>query len=197
MFSNIVGGEYSVSPLSFDAVCDNNSKHRYYASGRTELYIIIDSIKKSCDRLPTVCVPDYICKSVVDCLIDSKVDESLMPSADIWSRIETADAVLVVNYFGLLDIDSLLSRIRKQNNRIRIIVDDVMNYFGAAQYTEYDYSFTSFRKWYPVPDGAGIRCVRVGEIPDRYLAENLFYKYKLAGNLLKYYRESIGDDICL
>ena len=204
MLSNIVGGEYSVSPLTIDDVCDKNSYHRYYASGRTALYIIIDFIKKSCDRLPTVCVPDYVCKSVVDCLIDTKVnmsfykvDESLMPSADIWSGIETADAVLVVNYFGLLDVDSLLSRIRKKNKRIRIIVDDVMNYFCAAQYTEYDYSFTSFRKWFPVPDGAEIRCVRAGEIPDRYLAENSFYKYKLAGNLLKNYRESIGDDICL
>ncbi|MCX4272275.1 MAG: hypothetical protein OSJ71_08435 [Acetatifactor sp.] len=153
---------------------------------------------------PLICVSDYVCKSVVDCLIKVraeisfyKIDESLLPSAEIWELIDQSDAVLVVNYFGLVDIDSLTVGIRKKNKKVRIIVDDVMNFYGAAQYKEYDYSFTNFRKWFPVPDGAEIRCSHKEASIVRLEAETPFYRYKMAGNILKNYRDFIGDDICL
>lgn len=205
MEKRIIGGEYMISS-SISTIAIKEVNHYYYASGRTALAVIIDSIRKSLGGAehPRICIPDYVCGSVVDCLVKAcvelsfyRIDKSLLPSQDFWELINQSDAVLLINYFGYIDINSLTYRIRNNNRNIRIIVDDVMNYYGFAQYEEYDYSFTSFRKWFPVPDGAEIKCtLNDAEIP-RIGENNMFYRYKLAGNILKNYRDYIGDDICL
>ena len=80
----------------------------------------------------------------------------------------------------------------------------MQNYAGLYDELGQDYTFTSYRKWFPVPDGA---CViwRNGETyqtlspqseEDRTI-QPLFSKYKFAGNVLKNYRDIVGDEICL
>lgn len=202
---SIIGGEYK---LSQDLLKISNDKpsQRYHASGRAALFKIMDAVRKSVGvEMPVICVPDYICKSVVETLVDSNsklifyhVNETLLPSDDFFRLIQEADAVLIVNYFGLMEINNLITNIREKNCNIRIIVDDVMNYYGFGNYEGYDYAFTSFRKWFAVPDGAEIKSnILEGETILPTLTENNFYKYKMAGNILKNYRELVGDDICL
>ena len=112
-------------------------------------------------------------------------------------------AIILINYFGLLDLDETIEAIRKQVPKAIIILDDVQNYYGLGTETDYDYAFTSLRKWFPMPDG-GILKVKnkakskqLSEIYDSMKDSNLFVSYKLSGNLLKNFREVINDEVCL
>lgn len=64
-----------------------------------------------------------------------------------------------------------------------IIQDNVQAPFVMFHSSTADFSFTSFRKAFPAPDGAWAT-TRHGELPTA-IGESLFSKYKIAGVLLK------------
>lgn len=131
-----------------------------------------------------------------------------MPDTDtILSAADKSNAILLVNYFGMISTDAMnttINAIRSANHNITVIMDDVQNYYGLYDEKNCDFAFTSLRKWFPVPDGAPVIRNNAGaqeslypeaEAADRQIP--LFSQYKFAGNILKNYREVIGDDICL
>ena len=201
----VIGGEFSVSLDGKSYTLNKKARGYYYASGRTSLSVILEAVKESrgAEKI-TICAPDYVCGSVINTIKDSgtkilffRVGVDMLPSDDLYEIVPVSDALLLVNYFGLVDLDPIIAKIKKLNDSIVIIIDDVMNYYGFGEYTGYDYSFNSFRKWFPVPDGAEIKCKHQESIRKTFDVENTFYKYKLAGNILKNYQELVGIDLCL
>lgn len=121
-------------------------------------------------------------------------------SSDLLAKLQQtqAAAVLLINYFGLLNLAETVTEIR-HHAQTPVILDDVQHLFGFAEEPDFDYCFTSLRKWLPVPDGG---LVKLGASHKDALlpvyAEALpFAPYKLAGNLLKSFSQVIPDKLCL
>ncbi len=160
------------------------------------------------DMKNKVLMPDYLCYSIVETVRAVgiayeyyHVDIGMQPVfGDILSQYKNtkADAILLINYFGLIDNAETISEIRKTMPDIKIIVDCVQDYYGYLSIDDFDYAFTGLRKWFAVPDGASIK--KRGSAlksSQEYNEDNGFSSYKLAGNLLKNYKDSISDEVFL
>lgn len=107
-------------------------------------------------------------------------------------------AILLISYFGLVDLNNMIERLRAVYPDMIIIVDDVQNFYGFGKCCDFDYCFSSYRKWFAVPDGADIICrVKANDIEGFETSSGGYVFYKAAGNLLKNHRELIGDGIAL
>lgn len=208
----VIGGEYAI-PLELimevekECTIDRKSNRYYCSSGRTALYIILENMLRSSENTQSVLIPDYICPSIIKAVNDSgsqyyfyHIGEDFLPNLEnINMYLSSMDAILLVNYFGILNLESIITAIRQKSQSIKIIVDDVQNYYGFGKEVDFDFSFTSYRKWFPVSDGAEI-CVK-----DRIWSfdsfdfeyENSFAQYKYAGNILKNFKWIIDDSIFL
>lgn len=200
----IIGGEFQISPNVLQ--CDiRNVFNPTYSLGRTCLYGIFDALRR---KNGGVLVPDYVCNSVTEVPIrlglsikHYHINETFTPDYEsirnaIHENKEIV-AILLVAYFGLVDLDTVITRIRAEFPDIFIIIDDVQNYYGFGEHFDYDYCFTSYRKWFAVPDGADI--LRKGTMPgtELYPHEGDYVRYKAAGNLLKNHNELVNDSISL
>ncbi len=151
--------------------------------------------------------PDYVCASVVRTISDCgcrvcfyHIDDELYQYEKLFSTddLKSAKAIILVNYFGMLDLSATIKKVREKAKQIAIIVDDVQNFYGFGLESDYDFAFTSYRKWFPVPDGAKAICNKPPLYLERFdREENLFSGLKVAGNILKNYRPAIKDDLCL
>lgn len=180
---------------------------RQYSSGRTALYAILKAIKKQ--NTGGVLLPDYICSTVTQAVIDAEVvygfyhiDRSMEVDWDSLSRLideSYYSSVLLTNYFGMINLSEVIKVIRKTHPEIEIIVDDVQNLYGCGRLPDFDFAFTSLRKWLPVPDGAFIitKSIKKDNLLDDITGKNIFAEYKFAGNLLKSYGEFVSDQLCL
>ena len=231
--SKIIGGEFAIAPDALNSALDarglldhdsafrtavspfledpNDNSELFFSSGRAALYAALRAEKNSLQ----VVLPDYLCSSVIDAVNDAglpicfyHIQDNLYPDMDSLMVYASKDArvksaIILINYFGLLDLDETIEAIRKEVPESIIILDDVQNYYGLGTETDYDYAFTSLRKWFPMPDG-GILKVKnkakskqLSEIYDSMKDSNLFVSYKLSGNLLKNFREVINDEVYL
>lgn len=150
-----------------------------------------------------VILPDYLCSSITHVLIDKKINysfykinENLLPDEEVLlEELKEPKIVLLINYFGLVSVTSIAEKIKILSPNSIVIVDDVQNYYGEEYKDFADYRFTSYRKWFPVPDGATVYS-RCGDV-EPSSNKNTFAQYKFAGNLLKSYDDWVEDDLCL
>lgn len=149
-------------------------------------------------------LPDYLCSSITQVCIDEKIsyqfyhikDDLLPDEEQLIPKLDDNSVVLLISYFGMIDVENVADRIKKQNPNVVIILDDVQNYY--SQYSEstfWDYRFNSYRKWFEIPDGAEVFC-RSGTI-DFPKAKNTFAQYKFSGNVLKNFSDWVEDNVCL
>ena len=104
-------------------------------------------------------------------------------------------AIILVNYFGLIELNEDIRYIRNIAPHLIIIEDDVQAFYDLDNMNA-DYAFTSLRKWFPCPDGGVVR--KTGGAVDKITeGKSLWSQYKLAGNLLKSYAQYIHDSISL
>ena len=172
-----------------------------YSLGRSALHAIIKSLKQG--GKPRVGVPDYICASVIT-IVDSvaqsvfyHIEGNLLPdNRGLQFLVAECDAVILVNYFGLLDLSEAVKVVRNVDNHCVIIIDDVQNYYGFGKEPDFDFVFNSHRKWFAVPDGADV-ISRMGTLLEQYEKENRFAVYKVSGNVLKNLDGVIDDNVCL
>lgn len=208
--SKVIGGEFEI-PLDLYEAANHEgialSGGTYYTSGRTCLYAILKALQPYQKELGGILLPDYICASVANSVKDAGYDFSfyrvgldLQPDREsLCIGLRKEKIVLLVNYFGMIDLTGIVSVIRKQTEDTVVIIDNVQDYYGLGKPDDFDYAFTSFRKWFPVPDGAevvvkgGRRQARLPDLDEK----NEFAQYKLAGNLLKNFRGEIDDWLCL
>lgn len=196
MNNKTIGGEFEVSP---DLLKKTDSQINYFnadylfSSGRTALYYIL--LNETSEKVYT---PDYMCPCVNETiktagkqLIKYHVNDKFEPAV---SKTNEYVIFLLVNYFGLCAIDESIILIRKNMPNAVIVLDDVQALWDLKQKHEVDYTFSSYRKWLPVPDGAPVVTKRQIICDD--LSKNTFSKHKIIGSLLKYYRyfDEIDDN---
>ena len=109
-----------------------------------------------------VLLPEYICKSVIDCFADDfeidyyKLNDKLeIDEEDLGGRLDnTVQIVYIMHYFGWLQRKEVLESILKRKQDYHyIIVEDVTHCFFTCRGSIGDYQICSLRKWVPIPDG--------------------------------------------
>lgn len=203
--SNVIGGEFKIPLIGIETkLLDNGS---FFASGRGAFAAILRKIivnKNVIHKWGGVMLPDYLCSSITQVCIDEKIPyqfyhikEDLLPDEEqLMPKLDDNSVVLLISYFGMIDVENVADRIKKQNPNVVIVLDDVQNYY--SQYSEsafWDFRFNSYRKWFAVPDGAEVFC-KIKNI-DISLNSNSFAQYKFAGNILKNFSKWVDDKICL
>ncbi|MEO8331740.1 MAG: hypothetical protein ABI479_04855 [Gallionella sp.] len=103
-------------------------------------------------EIQTLYVPEYICESVVDAIHSVGAKIKFYDLQDIFNPVlpkslAANEAVLLVNYYGLVDIDNLLKKVNG-----RVIVDNSQSFFASPP-SGVD-TFYSPRKFFGVPDGS-------------------------------------------
>ena len=203
-YNRIIGGEYLINPNVLDCGTKHCSTPKL-SLGRTCFYSILEAIKK---EIGGILVPDYLCSSIAEVPVRIRmgikhyhISPEFLPDMDEIGRlIESSNeklAILLISYFGLIDLNEIVLNIRARFPGVIIIIDDVQNYYGFGKYDDYDYCFSSYRKWFAVPDGADI--LRKKNMPEtrEYIEQGKYVAYKTSGNILKNYKNIIGDEIAI
>jgi hypothetical protein len=160
-----IGSEFWEEELNNNLEKDffNNDQEdkRYLLSGRTAIDLIIDDIKSE-QQIRSIYFPSYFCNSMIQPFINQgikvefyKVYVNTQGAIDVEIRDNHCDAMLIINYFGIIeDYHRKLIEFAKSNNKL-IIEDATHSIFSDYNYPRvYDYKFASLRKWLPIPDGA-------------------------------------------
>ncbi|XME02214.1 hypothetical protein QYZ88_016295 [Lachnospiraceae bacterium C1.1] len=200
----IIGGEFCIYADAMKKSIRNNLLPQF-SLGRTCLYAILDAVKS---KVGGVLLPDYMCSSVVEVPLRLGIPikhyhintNSLLPDiSGIKGELKKGEtiAIVLITYFGMIDLDSTIIEINSNFPNTIIIVDDVQNYYGFGNHIDYDYCFTSYRKWFSVPDGADIMQNNKKNMMEVYSQKNEYAIYKASGNLLKNHVDMIGDKISL
>lgn len=198
----MIGGEFQI------AVTDIlNAQNRHsetldiytYSSGRAALYQILKSLRRE-KNVTHVLLPDYLCSSVLVPVKELNLDYTFYPinekleleSASFQSLYKKETAVLLINYFGFLDLSSQIKAIRELDDKAIIIEDDVQAYYEFIKPLDgVDFKFTSLRKTFAVPDGGLVKTRHHLPIVS---TPNTFGQYKAAAALLKSMREGNFND---
>lgn len=198
----MIGGEF---PIAVTDVLKASFKHfespdvYTYSSGRAALYQILKFLKlqKGINR---ILLPDYLCSSIlvpVNALALEyafyPIDEDLELKLSDFGKLYRKDTVvLVINYFGLKELDSQIMAIRGIDEGAIIIEDDVQAYYEFKKpLVDVDFKFTSLRKTFAVPDGG---LVKTKYILPKAKEPCLFGEYKAAAALIKSMREGNFND---
>lgn len=201
--NHIIGGEFDIDIRSLRYTRGSNdllSDVYKFSSGRSALYYILQDVQHRYS-ITTLYLPDYLCSSIVFAaeksqmgIIFYSVDGNLEIDPDKFPMKDNeASAVLLINYFGLKNLQSQVNLVRSISEKAIIIEDDVQAFYEFQKSDiQADYKFTSLRKMFPCPDG-GLVMTR-NELP--FVTEiNKFHQYKLAGGILKSMNEfSLYDD---
>lgn len=205
MGEQVIGGEFRIFPDAIEESVKSCIVPQY-SLGRTCLYAILDAIKP---KVGGVLLPDYMCVSVAKVpqrlgipMNHYHVCPDFYPDLDdictVAGEATKRLAILLISFFGLIDLNNMIESIRAEYPDMIIIVDDVQNYYGFGNHSDFDYCFTSYRKWFAVPDGADVICKEKAVKPYRFeISSSGYVFYKAAGNLLKNHRELIGDRVAL
>ena len=190
MRSRVIGGEYELTSVPEKGVLTGELYK--YASGRAALYQILMSIKLATFK---VWLPDWLCESLIDAVRktgiafgfynlgnDLRMDVEQFVEEN--KPINENDAIILVNYFGLVDVEQTIQQLRDNKVFSVIIEDDVQALFSFCDDKPQaaDYRFTSLRKSIAAPDGGLVWTKRTMPVVSK---ENTFAPMKLKGALIK------------
>lgn len=206
MNTTTIGGEFDINLHCFSGSYDTNFLNNgyLYSSGRAALYHILLCMKANMKHIRFLMLPDYLCSSIIE--IALKADfELIFYSLSASLKIDQAKfssayrkdcAILLINYFGLVSLTDQIKFLREIDENICIIEDNVQSFFSMLEKTESNFSFTSFRKTLPLPDGGWVKSDYEMFLPT---SENTFVQYKVAGGILKGFRDfnCIDDSLYL
>ena len=193
----MIGGEFEIDLSTRRDTFSPAPDTYYYASGRAALYQILKSIRGSVNK---VWFPDWLCHTMIEATQKAGVDyEFYELNSSFMATTEALDAkgyrngeiVVLINYFGLQDIQSPAKQIKEAYPQAIIIEDDVQAYYCFAEETNpfADYRFTSLRKTFAVPDGGLVYTKRPMPIAKQ---PNTFAKYKVEAGVMKAHRGEKG-----
>ena len=201
----IIGGEHKIDPNALQCRINRTVSPRF-SLGRTCLHAILASLQS---EISCLLLPDYLCYSVVEVPLKMKmpiahyhISTDFMPDyEDVRKKINEnigKMGIVLISYFGIVDLNDSIHSIREEFPDVILIVDDVQNYFGFGKHYDYDYCFTSYRKWFALPDGADILQKNNNmKLEYCYQSNPEYAVYKTAGNLLKNNTEMLGDSFSL
>lgn len=207
IIGGIMGGEFEID---FNAIQglhgklpNEFSRGQFYSSGRAALYHILDFSKQLGKN--KILLPDFVCESIVEIVNFIEIPfefysvntDLSVNAASVKKNYKPGCQVLIINYFGGVDIQSEINKIKYIDSRASIIIDNAQALFSMFDSYDVDFMFTSFRKQLPVPDGALVISKYDGL--NECNTENSFAQFKLAGGLLKNFRKynSVTDFLYL
>lgn len=197
----MIGGEFEIGPALLTPTRRLFDPRTAFASGRAALHAIVaDAVRRH--DVGLVLLPDYLCRSMVVAVEDAgcaydyyPVSDDLRPDVDVLSARLSAEgrrtAVVLVDYFGLVDPLEDASVLGRLSPRPVIVLDQSQSALAFSLPDGADYSFTTYRKSLPTPDGAPVLTRRGGLTPPTDL-EAPFVEGKLAGNEIKARAEAEG-----
>lgn len=190
MRSRVIGGEYELTSIPDAATV--TGKYYKYASGRAALYQILMSIKPTTFK---VWLPGWLCESMIDAVRKTAINYDFYRLGndlrmDVEAFVEENkpisenDAIVLVNYFGLVDVEQTIQQLRDKKVFSVIIEDDVQALFSFMDDKAHtaDYRFTSLRKSIAAPDGGLVWTKHPMQGANK---ENTFASVKLKGALIK------------
>lgn len=190
MRSRVIGGEFELASVPEKAML--TGKYYKYASGRAALYQILMSIKLTTFK---VWLPDWLCESMIDAVRKTGIAYSFYHLGknlrmDVGQFVEENkpisenDVIVLVNYFGLVDVEQTIQQLRDKKVYSVIIEDDVQALFSFMDDKPHaaDYRFTSLRKSIAAPDGGLVWTKHPMPLVSK---ENTFAPVKLRGALIK------------
>lgn len=198
----MIGGEYEIrwSDLYAQSKRWTLGQDEYaYASGRAALFQILRYCHQSLG-IRTIWIPEYVCDSVVDAAHQSaleiktyQITDTQQMDTNALGKLDAKNtAILIVNYFGMSDVESEKQYICANYPEAIIIEDDVQAYYAYQKPLGVEhFKFTSLRKWFAVPDGGLVKTKYSMPIAAN---ENTFAATKLAGAALKRIREYLNRD---
>jgi len=195
----MVGGEFEFSiHNTIKEGIKSSFEGYYYSSGRAALYHIIShAISKK--HYKQILLPDYLCDSIIDIVNLFKIPiKYYTVNIDLTIDIDKIEdiykersIILFINYFGVVNNSCYYEFIKHKNKGVCLIEDDVQAFYIMNNKTTADYSFTSFRKSFAVPDGGWVKTKHKGlKKPE---AKNHFVQYKIAASVLKNNREKFSE----
>lgn len=206
MIGHKIGGEFEINPsyLKHD-IKDFNPKGFLFSSGRIALHVILDFLKTK-KNIDEILLPEYLCESIIKTSQNNnfkisfyQLDQNFDINRQFFPKDLKNKAILIINYFGLKKTADDIAYIKDNTENCPIILDNVQAFFEMFNATAADFSFASFRKFFPVPDG-GWLIVKNENFYFEYSNSNtLFLNKKLLGGILKYFSSiaSIEDEIYL
>jgi len=198
----MIGGEF---PIAVTDVLNAEGRHSItpdvftYSSGRAALFQILNYLKQD-KGIMRVLLPDYLCSSV---LVPVKalglefafyqIDENLeLEQYNLSKLYKAGTAILLINYFGLKNLEKQIKAIRNIDEKAIIIEDDVQAFYEFLKpLGDIDFKFTSLRKTFAIPDGGLVKTKYNMPVVDK---PNTFGQYKAAAALLKSMREGNFND---
>lgn len=136
----------------------SQNSRKTYLSGRTALAAVILACKRKGVR--TVCLPDYCCESMIEPFLRQEMKISFYP---VWynetglafslEKVNDADAVLLVNYFGFMTENMTSTVLQCRKAGIVAILDLTHAVLSEDSDNDADYIFGSYRKWTGVEAG--------------------------------------------
>lgn len=161
-----------------------------YSSGRSAFYNILLYLKEK-KGIKSILLPDYLCESIYQTAEKVHIgiefytlDEMLNPDRkDITFKYDDNKAVLLINYFGLIDSKSMIEHLRDIHKEMIIILDNVQAPYAMLIDTDADFMFSSFRKAFPVVDGSWVISKSISL--QQHKRTNDFAQYKIAASYLK------------
>ena len=194
----MIGGEFELTSIPNTEPRDIG--YHCYASGRAALYQILKSIKLTTFK---VWLTDWLCESMIDAVRRSglpygfySLGQNLRMDVKAFFEknkpVSEHDVIVLVNYFGLVDVKLTIEELRKLKVYSVIVEDDVQALFSFLEDNHLaDYCFTSLRKSIMAPDGG---LVRTRNKMPMVKATNTFYRFKLQGALAKGVANENTDD---
>lgn len=190
MRSRVIGGEFELT--SVPKVQPKEIGYYRYSSGRSALYQILKSVKLETFK---VWLPDWLCESMIDAVRRSGIaygfyalGRNLEMNVEQFVQrnrpVSEHDVIVLVNYFGLTNVERTIKQLREYKVDSLIIEDDVQALFSFMDGEPHlaDYRFTSLRKSIECPDGGLVSTKRQMPIVN---APNTFAPFKLKASLIK------------
>lgn len=192
----MIGGEFEID-LSIQRHFEPQTGTFYYASGRTALYQILRSLYS---RPSKIWMPDWLCHTMVEAakrsgkeVVFYELSNDFLPTLEALEKsgFHDGEVLIVVNYFGLLDLVPIAKAIKEQYVQSIIIEDDVQAYwcFEEMENPYADYRFTSLRKAFAIPDGGLVKTNRPMPVVD---GSNTFTPLKIKAGVMKLHRGQNG-----
>lgn len=206
----MIGGEFDIDVQRVQSQWPNNilaNDVSTYSTGRAALYHIIKHAMEH-HAVSQIMVPDYLCSSVLVPIqklgfnpVFYPINDQLEMKQEEFAQLyKKGSLVIIINYFGLMDITAQVNYVRELDEHAVVVEDDVQAYYEFEKPLGcLDARFTSLRKWFALPDGGLVK----SRIPDMLtvVEPNTFHQYKVAGSILKtlrnpdYYDDRIYLDL--
>lgn len=198
----MIGGEFPIAIIDLLKAPSGsriNDGTYHYASGRAALYQILKYLKEE-KSINSILLPDYLCDTILVPVRKLEFEYTFFPLNDMLELEQDKfkevykknAAVLLINYFGLLNLTRQIAFIRNINANAIIIEDDVQAYYEFKKpLGDVDFKYTSLRKTFAIPDGGLLKTEHPLPVVDK---PNTYGQYKAAAALMKAIREGNFDD---